>query len=74
MPLASLTRTQRFALRLFSCNLKTPEVAHAMGWTIPETQTFRAQLMAALRVASASPNPCQKVAEIELRSKLNSAR
>jgi hypothetical protein len=47
-------------MRLYACDLLTPEVAQAMGWTIPETQTFRAQLMAALRAGAASPNPCLK--------------
>jgi hypothetical protein len=37
MPLNSFTLTQTFAMRLYACNLLTPEVAHAMGWTIPET-------------------------------------
>lgn len=36
----TLTRAERFALQLLACGLNTPELAHAMSWTIAETQVF----------------------------------
>jgi hypothetical protein len=44
-----LTRTERLAMNLFAVDLTVPEVAAAMNWTVPETQTFRNRLTAMLR-------------------------
>ena len=38
-----LTRLQLFALQLWTCGLRTPQLAIAMGWTAAETQTFQRQ-------------------------------
>jgi hypothetical protein len=50
-----MTLTERFALQLFMADLNVNEVAQALSWTVPETQTFRNKLRAIVSPQRSGP-------------------